>query len=1173
MCCFLAGVLVVLLPIPALGRSPLADSTDVLIGDRVERESSVSVSARWPNDVLVASIIPKMNPLPLADTTKVTARISHNAGVTWSLSKTLARGSADPAVAISAALSAARFLVHGMDSGDQNPPPGHFPIPAGVRVLYNDSPDITAGWTEVQIGNESGEEGHLTVDNSSDSPAGKQYNIYCGWDQGEGTLAGLRIARSTNGGDTWTATNILPPTGAVAYSGVKIQAGRTGMVYATWEVTPTPGTVGDLGFAFSNDGGQIFLAADGNPLTTDFKLGVPVDFLDAKEDCSMTPPVTPGFRNKAVGLFTRPVLAVDRSDTRNYQNGGGDHLYAVWAERQPDGAQTQDTGILIMKGFAPFVDQQGTVNRVTWYTDSIAVVNQDSGENDQWWPWITWDECSGMLAVVFMDSRNFGNQAGAETFVAVAPTRDANGIFLPASGLTWTEVKVSDVGWSGIDCVSTLSDQFYDYIGIAAGDGRVFPVWSDNRTGSFRPYTSPLLLWGIEQPSVAMGFKNNMDGSITAVSSWVTNLDANAGDQVRLRSPSQQEQVSANPQPPPRNHGMEMIVSSCQQGTWSYVVSSRRSQCNFKRESNLVNLRVPFDPTTAPPSTTDKSQGVAWGDYDGDGDLDLYVTNNTGTNRLLNNRGRADIDGPGFGRFVDVTAPPLDDTGPGQGAVWGDYDNDGLLDLCLANGKLVNGVPVANKLFRNTGGGTFANVTSGPLALAEDSRAVTWVDYNNDGKLDLYVVNYDVPSRLLRGDGTGNFVDVSSPVNMNNGTAAAWGDYDNDGDEDLYLVRKGSENPDPEGENKLFQNDGNGTFTEAGFTFRDVFDRGLGQAAAWGDYDNDRYLDLILVNEGEYKLFRNNGGTGLTLRPPLVQIGTAGRGVAWGDYDNDGDLDLFFTNDGPDELLQNVSGNFSQVVDGVLSDEAAGRGVAWGDEDGDGDLDLYYANNTGGNKAIRYTPCNPNHWLHVNLVGAASPTRTVSVSNRRAIGARVRAVVGSLSRIQEVSGGSGRGSQNSLTAEFGLGPSTIVDTLEVRWPGGEMRKEVNVAPDRVLPLQEWIYGIQETSTQFCQGTGSRWRLIVSWQTVVATSNTDVLEIYQGTSCGTGAPPYATRTAAPTQGGLQHSVTFEDACTPGTWKYVIRSSNGTSVAAELCRSVVVNGCPSCGTHCKPPCELE
>jgi len=420
-------------------------------------------------------------------------------------------------------------------------------------------------------------------------------------------------------------------------------------------------------------------------------------------------------------------------------------------------------------------------------------------------------------------------------------------------------------------------------------------------------------------------------------------------------------------------------------------------------------------------------RGAAWGDYDGDGDVDLYVSNDGGPNKLFQNDG---------GVLTDVTASPLDDSGNGRGVVWGDYDGDGDLDLYLVN----NG---ANKLFRNDGGGSFTDVTSSPLGDTGAGGGVAWVDYDLDNDLDLYLANYGSSNKLFRNDGGGAFTDVTaSPLNdAGNGTSVAWADYDNDGDLDLYLANYGSAN-------KLIRNDGGGAFTDA--TASPLNDAGNGTSVAWADYDNDGDLDLYLVNDGAAnKLFRNDGGSTFTdvTAGALADAG-AGRGAAWADYDNDGDVDLYVANEGSDNrLLRNDGGAvFTDTTPALLVESGNSRAVSWADIDLDGDAELLVVSD-GTNRLFENDLDNGNHWFEARMIGV--------VSNTSAIGTRVRIVAGGTSQIREVFGGSGYHSQNSLPVEFGLGAATVVDTVEVEWPSGTSKTYVNLPADSVYTLYEF----------------------------------------------------------------------------------------------------------------------
>ena len=443
---------------------------------------------------------------------------------------------------------------------------------------------------------------------------------------------------------------------------------------------------------------------------------------------------------------------------------------------------------------------------------------------------------------------------------------------------------------------------------------------------------------------------------------------------------------------------------------------------------------------------------VAWGDYDGDGDLDLYVVNlgpvppgGGEANVLLRNDGST---------FTDVTVETgVGDAGPGVAAAWADFDNDGDLDLFVSNR------PGNNALYRNDGAGHFQDVaaTAGVTDPTGYGEGAAWADDDRDGLVDLYVANYTgapgQPNRLFRNLDGIHFDDVASArqvAHTGNGEGIAWADFDNDGDLDLYVANAG-------GTNVLFQRQDDGTFDDV-TTQMHVGGGSNSFGVAWGDYDNDGWLDLYVAQQGANKLYRNLGGTDFADATAEAGVGGTrwGLGCAWGDYDNDGDLDLHVANaditpyDPADVLYRNEGGapvTFSDVtaLAGVTNTLDA-RGNAWGDFDDDGDLDLYVVNQGAGqpNRLFR-NDGGSDHWLAVGLIGR--------VSNRAGIGARVT-VTSDVAQIREISGGSGFASQDSLPAEFGLGDWSGPVTVTVSWPSGIHSELTGVTTDRFITVTE-----------------------------------------------------------------------------------------------------------------------
>jgi hypothetical protein len=393
----------------------------------------------------------------------------------------------------------------------------------------------------------------------------------------------------------------------------------------------------------------------------------------------------------------------------------------------------------------------------------------------------------------------------------------------------------------------------------------------------------------------------------------------------------------------------------------------------------------------------------------------------------------------GGGVFTDVTAPPLGDTGQGSAACWGDYDDDGDPDLYLS----LRGA--ANRLYRNDGASGFVEITSSPVNDASDSHGAQWADVDGDGDLDLYVANYGQANKLFRNDGEAGFVDATPAVlaSTGYGQGIAFADYDGDGDPDLYLANSGAE------ANHLFENLGGWNFADV--TAPPLDDTNTTRGVAWGDYDNDGDLDLYISNDGQAnKLFRNDGGGSFTdVSGGILADANDGREVAWADYDNDGDLDLYLTNVGQsNRLIRNEGGGaFADGTIAPLDDSGSSLGAAWSDYDGDGDMDLYVVNAFGANRLYRNDQLGSNHWLHVRLRGVQS--------NSQGVGARVRVVAGGQSQIREVDAGGGFLSQCSILACFGLGSTSVVDTLEVRWPSGIVNTFTQgLGIDRVLVVGE-----------------------------------------------------------------------------------------------------------------------
>ena len=309
-------------------------------------------------------------------------------------------------------------------------------------------------------------------------------------------------------------------------------------------------------------------------------------------------------------------------------------------------------------------------------------------------------------------------------------------------------------------------------------------------------------------------------------------------------------------------------------------------------------------PTISLPGVSNSSS--AWGDYDNDGDLDILLTGYSGSeyiSRIFRNKG----DGT-FSEQTEISLP-----GVSYGSVaWGDYDNDGYLDILLTGSSNSGSI---SKIFRNSGNGTFTEQSA--ISLPGISYgSVAWGDYDNDGYLDILfsgLSGYLYISRIYRNNGDGTFSEQTAiPLTGVYYGSAAWGDYDNDGDLDILLT--GSSNSGSI--SKIYRNTGNGVFTEQpAISLPGVYN----SSVAWGDFDNDGNLDILLTgydgSQGISKIYRNNGDETFTVTQPAISLpGVYNSSVAWGDYNNDGDLDILITGNSNMGLISRIYSNNSTIV-------------------------------------------------------------------------------------------------------------------------------------------------------------------------------------------------------------------------------------------------------------------
>ncbi len=436
---------------------------------------------------------------------------------------------------------------------------------------------------------------------------------------------------------------------------------------------------------------------------------------------------------------------------------------------------------------------------------------------------------------------------------------------------------------------------------------------------------------------------------------------------------------------------------------------------------------------------TGYGMGVAAGDFNNDGWVDLYVTN-FGRNQLLHNQGD--------GTFADVTEKAgVDDRRWSVSAAFLDFDRDGWLDLFVGNYvdfSLANNKPcytpngardycsplsyksLPDRLFRNRGDGTFEDVSAKARITRNFGGAlgVIAADFNNDGWLDLYVANDGLPNQLWINQKDGTFLDdaflAGAAVNMDGATEASMGvdaaDFDSDGDEDLFMTHLLGET------NTLYVNDGQGWFEDRSLA------TGLAAPSkaytsfgtAWFDYDNDGWLDLFIAN-GEVKTI-----------PALARAG-----------------DVYPLHQ-PNQLFANLGdGRFREITSQApkaFAPSEVSRGAAFGDVDNDGDVDILVVNNSGRARLLINHVGNQNHWLGLRLLNR---------SKRDALGARVAVYRPSGAPLwRRVRADGSYASANDPRVLVGLGAAEAIRSVHVRWPGGQTEQWTDLPVDRYTTLQE-----------------------------------------------------------------------------------------------------------------------
>jgi len=480
--------------------------------------------------------------------------------------------------------------------------------------------------------------------------------------------------------------------------------------------------------------------------------------------------------------------------------------------------------------------------------------------------------------------------------------------------------------------------------------------------------------------------------------------------------------------------------------------------------------------------------GAAFLDYDQDGFMDIFACSGTWVegfsrgekpkklpeNHLYRNKQN--------GTFEDVSKKAgIGESLYSMGITVGDFNNDGYPDIYLSNYN-------NNTLYENNGNGTFkditeaANVGGGKMC----SVGAVWLDYDNDGLLDLYVGNYlnfdpdykyyyapdgfpgplaydSQPDILYHNKGDNSFEDVTQKMGIVDIDGRAMGvgaaDYDNDGFVDIYVANDHTVN-------YLWHNEMGKGFTDkgtmSGTGFSQSGEATVSMSVDFADYNGDELLDIFISDDNYCSLYENLGNGIFNDKSYSSGISVAsGQFVGWSssflDYDNDGDADIFKVNGElkhlygqEDQLFENTgNGKFEDVSverGDYFKEENVGRGACMGDYDNDGDIDIFVVNLDSSCKFIINNKGNQNNWISLNLIG--------NDSNKDGIGARIKLIAGGEVQTAQKKSTTGYLSQNDPRIHFGLSKNELVEKIEIKWPSGKTQLLENIGINQVLTVKE-----------------------------------------------------------------------------------------------------------------------
>ncbi len=471
------------------------------------------------------------------------------------------------------------------------------------------------------------------------------------------------------------------------------------------------------------------------------------------------------------------------------------------------------------------------------------------------------------------------------------------------------------------------------------------------------------------------------------------------------------------------------------------VVQPVHSQIFFEEQANALGINISGGSTV-------RLGGVSFFDYDNDGWDDLtFGTKDVDPVRFFKNNN---------GTFVEETFN-ININGHSKQVIWVDYDNDGDNDLFVAR------LDANNKLFQNDGNFNFTDVTAsaGFSNAALISYGASFGDYDNDGFLDVFISNKDddgiIPNQLYHNNGDGTFTDVSVAAGISTvghlSFCSAFFDYDKDGYLDIYISNDRMNNP-----NIMYHNNGDGTFTDtSAATGTNIIANAM--STTIGDYNYDGWLDIYVTNTSEGNFLLKNNGDG-TFTDMANYTGTLFHSIGWGaiflDADNDMDLDMYVSGmiNNPNigvltsAFYESVPGYIFQIPSnaGFANDNYRSFANAIGDVDNNGYPDFIVMNESPDNHTLWQNSGGTNNWLKVKLEGV--------ISNKNGIGSWIEIMANGQVMYRYTLCGEGFLSQNSASEFFGLGTATTIDYIKVNWLSGVEDMYYNVNPNQTLTLVE-----------------------------------------------------------------------------------------------------------------------